>query len=194
MLGGDPPGGIRTARAGYARGVSGLVIPPPASREMRAPRVRPPLPPGTRVGTLWVWLIVVVPWVLASTIFLFDIDVVLDALWVGDADAALATVALHLALMAASTLATIALALLFAWRDARRLRALGVAHPFPWGFAAIAGIVYVIGRHVVLGKVTRPSPAPLAVSIALYVLWYSAFGVWAAVTVANALAGLGTAP
>jgi hypothetical protein len=157
---------------------------------MHAPHERPLLPPGTRVGTVWVWLVVTMPWVLASTIFLFDVRMLLDALWVDDADAALALVAAHLALLVASSLATIALALLFANRDARRLRMVGVVRPFPWGFAAIAGIVYVIGRQVVLGKVTRPSPAPLVVSIALYVAWYSAFGAWAVVTVTNALAGL----
>ncbi|MFT4284416.1 MAG: hypothetical protein QM598_06230 [Protaetiibacter sp.] len=173
--------------------MSGLVIPPPAAREMHASHERPPLSPGTRIDTVWVWLIVSVPWVLASTIFLFDIDVVFDALWVGDTDAALAHVALHLGLLVASSLLTIALALLFASRDARRLRAVGVVRPFPWGFAAIAGLVYLIGRQVVLGKVTRAPIAPLAVSIALYVLWYTAFGVWAAVTVTNGLAGLGAA-
>src|SRR5690606_19201089 len=135
----------------------------------------------TRVDTVWIWLIVVVPWVLASTIYLFDIRSVLDALWVDDASTALGHLALHLALLGGSSLVTIGLALLFAFRDARALRAVGVVRPFPWGFAAIAGIVYVIGRQVVLAKVTRPSSAPLVVSIVLYVLWYSAFAVWAIV-------------
>ncbi|TPX04575.1 hypothetical protein FJ656_11140, partial [Schumannella luteola] len=163
--------------------MSGLVIPPPASREMHAPHERPPLPPGTRVDGVWIWLLVVVPWVLASTVYLFDIRVVFDALWVGDTDAALGHVLLHASLLLASSLATIALALLFAARDARRLRTLGVARPFPWGFAAIAGLVYLVGRQVVLRKVVRASPAPLIVSITLYVLWYSAFATWAVVSV-----------
>ncbi len=159
---------------------------------MNAPRRRPLLPPGTRVDGVWIWLLVTVPWVLASTVFLFDIDAVFDALWVGDPDAALGHVALHVALLAASSAATIGLALLFAARDARGLRAAGVVHPFPWGFAAIAGLVYLVGRYVVLRTVTRPPVAPLAVSIALYVLWYSAFGVWAVVSVTWGLANLGT--
>lgn len=177
-------------RAATLAGMSGLVIPPPAAREMHAPHERPRLPPGTRVDTVWIWLIVVVPWVLASTIYLFDVREVLDALWVDDATAALGHVGLHLAVLAGSSLVTIALALLFAFRDARRLRTLGVVRPFPWGFAAIAGIVYVIGRQVVLRKVTPASAAPLVVSIVLYVLWYAAFGAWAIVSVADALAGL----
>jgi hypothetical protein len=48
----------------------------------------------------------------------------------------------------------------------------------------------VIGRQVVLRKVTPASAAPLVVSIVLYVLWYAAFGVWAIASVTNALAGL----
>lgn len=159
---------------------------------MNTTRERPLLPPGTRVDGVWVWLIVVVPWVLASTIYLFDIGEVLDALWVDDVQGALGHVALHAGVLAASSVATIGLALLFAWRDSRALRTVGVLHPFPWGFAAIAGIVYVIGRHVILRKVTRPSVAPLATSIALYVLWYSVFGVWAVVTLTNGLVGLGS--
>lgn len=165
-------------------------MPPPAAREMHAPHERPLLPPGTRVDTVWIWLIVVVPWVLASTIYLFDIGAVLEALWVDDTAAALGHVALHLAVLAGSSLATIGLALLFAYRDTRMLRRVGVVRPFPWGFAAIAGIVYVIGRQVVLRKVTPASAAPLVVSIVLYVLWYAAFGVWAVMSVANGLAEL----
>ena len=165
-------------------------MPPPAAREMHTPRERPLLPPGTRVDTVWIWLLVVVPWVLASTIFLFDVRALFDALWVDDVSGALGHVVLHLVVLLGSSLATVCLALLFAFRDARALRAVGVVHPFPWGFAAIAGIVYVIGRQVVLRKVTRASAAPLAVSIGLYVLWYSAFGVWAVVSVTDALAGL----
>jgi len=177
-------------RAATLADVSGLVVPPPAAREMHAPRERPLLPPGTRVDTVWIWLLVVVPWVLASTIFLFDVRALFDALWVDDVSGALGHVVLHLVVLLGSSLATVCLALLFAFRDARALRAVGVVHPFPWGFAAIAGIVYVIGRQVVLRKVTRASAAPLAVSIGLYVLWYSAFGVWAVVSVTDALAGL----
>ena len=158
---------------------------------MHAPHERPLLPPGTRVDGVWVWLIVVVPWVLASTIFLFDIRVVLDALWVDDTGGALGHVAEHLAVLAGTSLATIGCALLFAARDARNLRAVGVVRPFPWGYAAIAGIVYQVGRHVVLRKVTPASPAPLVVSIVLYVLWYSAFLVWAVLTLGAGLAGLG---
>jgi len=170
--------------------VSGLVIPPPAARELRTPRERPPLPPGARVDTAWVWLLVAVPWLLASTVYLFDVGALFDALWAGDTAAALGHVALHLGILLGSSLAAIGFALLAAARDARHLRAVGLAHPFPWGFAAVAGIVYLIGRHVVLRTVARPSAAPLAVSIALYVLWYTAFGVWAAVTVTDALARL----
>jgi hypothetical protein len=157
---------------------------------MHAPHERPLLAPGARVDTVWIWLIVVVPWVLASTIYLFDIRAVLDALWIDDTAVALGHVGLHLALLAGSSVVTIGLALLFAFRDARALRAVGVVRPFPWGFAAIAGVVYVIGRQVVLRKVTPASAAPLVVSIVLYVLWYAAFGVWAIASVTNALAGL----
>jgi len=165
-------------------------MPPGAMHEARAPHERPPLPPGTRVDGAWIWLLVVMPWVLASTIFLFDAGAVLDALWVGDTADAIAHVALHLGVLLGSSLAAIGLAMLFAWRDARMLRARGVVRPFPWGFAAIAGLVYVIGRHLVLRRVNVTSRAPLLASITLYVLWYAGFALWAVLAVANALAQL----
>lgn len=167
------------------------MIPPPAAREMNAPHARPALPAGTRVDGLAIWLLVAAPWLLASTVFAFDIGTVLDALWIGDADALLEHLGLHLGVLLGSSLTSIALCLLLAGLDARRLRRLGLVRPFPWGFAALSGIVYVIGRHVVLRRVVATRGAPLWVSIALYVLWYSGFAVWAAITVTAGLARLG---
>ncbi|WP_167051192.1 hypothetical protein [Salinibacterium sp. ZJ77] len=179
------PASIPTMAAPSPAGI--LVAPPSAMREMHAPHVRPPIAPDARTTTLWVWMIVTVPWVLSSTIFLFDIDAVIDALWVGDDASALAHIVLHLGIITASSLTTIALALLFAHRDARHLRSIGVVRPFPWGFAALAGLVYLIGRTVALRTVARPSAAPLVVSAALYLAYYAIFGIWASVTVAAAL-------
>ncbi len=170
-----------------------LVAPPAAMREMHAPHLRPPLAPEARTTTVWVWLIVTVPWVLSSTIFLFDIGAVLDALWVGDGSTALAHIGLHGGIIVGSSLLMIALALVFAHRDARHLRSIGLVRPFPWGFAAVAGLVYLIGRTVVLRSVTRAPLAPLLASGVLYVAYYAAFGIWASVTLADALSALSSA-
>jgi hypothetical protein len=170
-----------------------LVAPPSAIREMHAPHVRPPIAPDARTTTAWVWLIVTVPWVLSSTIFLFDVGTVLDALWVGDHAGALAHVALHGGIIVGSSLLMIGLALVFAHRDARHLRSIGLVRPFPWGFAAVAGLVYLIGRTVVLRSVTRPPLAPLVASGVLYVAYYAVFGIWASVTLADALSTLSSA-
>lgn len=166
---------------------AGLVLPPQAVQHMRAPHERPPLAPDTRVDGIWIWLLVTLPWLFSSTIFLFDVGLVIDELRIGAIDAALEHVATHAGIVLASSAATIAIALWCAHRDARDLRRVGVERPFPWGFAAIAGLVYVIGRHVVLRGVTRPSPAPLAATVVLYVVFYLAFGVWAIATVTTAL-------
>ncbi len=172
---------------------TGLVMPASAVREMQAPRVRPSLPPGTRTGTPWVWLLATLPWLLSSTIFFFDVAAVLDALWVDDVAGALSHVTLHVGLLVASTLVSIAIALVLARADARHLGRLGVVRPFPWGFAAIAAIVYLIGRTVVLRGVARPTIAPLVVSAVLYAAYYIAFGIWASVSVADALQSLASA-
>lgn len=170
-----------------------LVMPPAATRTMNAPHRRPPLAPGTRTDTIWIWLLVVTPWVLASTIFMFDVAAVLDSLWVGDEAGALAHVGVHLGILVLSSVVTIGCALQFASRDARHLRSLGVVRPFPWGFAAIAGIVYLVGRTVVLRTVTRPAPAPLVAAGVLYVTFYAAFLLWGISTLRNALASLASA-
>ncbi len=170
-----------------------LVAPPAAVRTMHAPHERPPLAPDARTDTAWIWALVITPWVLASTIFLFDIKAVLDALWVNDSSGALGHVFLHVGVLAGSSLLTIGLALFYASRDARHLRRIGVVRPFPWGWAAVAGIVYLLGRTIVLKQVTRPPLTPLIVSAVLYLLYYAAFGVWAVATLSSALNSLGTA-
>ena len=158
---------------------------------MNAPHLRPPLPAGSRVDGIAIWLLVVLPWVLASSVFLFDTGAVLRALWVDDTAGALGYVLLHAGVLLGGTVVSIGLALLLARLDQRRLRRLGLVRPFPWGFAAVGGIVYVIGRHVVLRRVTTTPGAPLWVSVGLYAAWYTVFGVWAAWSVTAGLASLG---
>ncbi len=158
---------------------------------MNAPHLRPPLPAGSRVDGAAIWLLVVLPWVIASSVFLFDAGTLLRALWDDDATGALRYALLHAGVLLGGTAVSIGLALLLAFLDQRRLRGLGLVRPFPWGFAAVGGIVYVIGRHVVLRRVTDTRGAPLWASVALYAAWYTVFGVWAAWSVTTGLASLG---
>lgn len=159
---------------------------------MHAPHLRPRLPNDTRVDGVAIWLLVVLPWVIASSVFLFDTGAVMQALWVDDTAGALEYVLLHVGVLLGCTVVSIGLALLLGFLDQRRLRGLGLVRPFPWGFAAIGGIVYVIGRHVVLQRVTSTKGAPLWASATLYLAWYTMFGVWAAWSVTAGLASLDT--
>ena len=71
------------------------------------------------------------------------------------------------------------LAVFGAYRDYKHLEAIGVERPFHWAFAFIPyPIVYLIGRHVVLRKVSRTAGWPLWAHIGSYALVFLAMGIW----------------
>jgi hypothetical protein len=55
-------------------------------------------------------------------------------------------------------------------RDHRNLVNAGIAKPFHWAWALLAGLVYAIGRAVVLRRNGRPSWGPMCVYIACLVV------------------------
>ena len=67
---------------------------------------------------------------------------------------------------------------LFAYLDWRDLRAVGVVRPFHWAWAFLAGMVYLIGRMVILRKVSSRGFGPLWAGIAVYVLVFIVSIVW----------------
>lgn len=63
--------------------------------------------------------------------------------------------------------------LVLAYHDARMLRARGMHRPFGWGWAFFAsGLVYLIGRTVVVRRRTGGGLAPLFVGIGAYLLGF----------------------
>ncbi|WP_344792533.1 DUF2510 domain-containing protein [Gryllotalpicola daejeonensis] len=65
--------------------------------------------------------------------------------------------------------------------DQRRLERLGVVRPFHWAWAFLSGIVYVIGRSVIVRKVAAPRGlAAIWVMIAAYVVTMISSAIWAA--------------
>jgi len=76
----------------------------------------------------------------------------------------------------------------FAALDARDLAARGVIRPFPWPWAFLSSLVYVIGRHVVVRRRGGRGSAPLIVMIAIQVVAVIAVSVWASVFVSQVFA------
>lgn len=142
--------------------------PYPAGPELKAPA-------GTDWKTPWIWLIVVLP-IIPSLLLLFvpwgsmfDIDVTADNAYAGMSN----TLGLFLSpfYWAAIILSYVVygLCVFFAFRDAKELEKRGVPKPFHWAFAFISGLVYTIGRSVVVHRRTGDGHQPIWAEIAVFV-------------------------
>lgn len=128
-------------------------------------------PAGTSWNTVWIWLIVFVPYVSLVGFFLVD--------WRGMFD--LSTITSETAMMMAMFspgyflsialgFAAYGLSVWFAYLDWRELEQRNVPRPFHWAFAFLSSAVYPIGRSVVVKRRTGHGLSPMWVSIALIVL------------------------
>lgn len=127
----------------------------------------PKAPPGTDWNTPWIWLIVVLP-VLPGLLLMFvpwgsmfDIDVTSPDPYVGMAG----TFGLFLSPFYWGSIVLsyvlYGLVVYFAYRDMKELRARGVPQPFHWAFSFIGGLVYAIGRSVIVARRTGKGHAPI---------------------------------
>jgi hypothetical protein len=138
-------------------------------------------PDGTKTGTVWVWLIVLLP--LLSIFSLFSIDFtgymqsVLSNPYSTGAMLALYTSPGYLLTLALSFV-LYGLTVLFAALDVRELTKRQVPKPFHWAFAFLGGYVYVIGRSVVVRRRTGGGLAPLWGLIAVFVVSMIVSIVW----------------
>lgn len=125
----------------------------------------PKAPPGTDGNTVWIWLVVFVPLLPMLTLLfvpwgsMFDID--LTGRYpgmMGTYDLLLSPFYWGSALL---SWVVYGLAVFFAYRDVKELTARGVPRPFHWAFAFIGGVVYAIGRSVVVARRTGKGYAPI---------------------------------
>ncbi|MEQ1737853.1 MAG: hypothetical protein ABL886_15780 [Rhodoglobus sp.] len=131
----------------------------------------PKAPPGTKTGTVWIWLIVLLPLVSISSLFLIDVTGYMQAILTNPTSFA----ALFSLYVSPGFLATVGLSLLlyvltviFASRDVKVLTERGVPRPFHWAFAFFGPVVYVIGRSVVVKIRTGQGLAPLWGVVAVF--------------------------
>lgn len=137
-------------------------------------------------NTVWVWLVVFLPLVGVLSLFLFDwSSYIRESFYAGlygepgamGTDAIVSTVA---------TLASVvlgALVVLFSFLDWRQLRGRGVEKPFHWAWSFLvlvigSGLVYVIGRGVVLRRRTGSGLAPVWASIVVTVVSIVIAAIW----------------
>ncbi len=168
-----------------------------AAGQMPVTFERPRIPDDTPVDSAWVWVVALVGFVTVPLIFLFDVDAIVRAYAAvpgggdlsGVVDATVAILVWTLVLSVVS-LGVMALYVIAAFRDYKRLGSLGVQRPFHWAFAFLGPIVYLIGRHVVLRKVMRTPGWPLWVHIALQVITLIVVMVWTVWFVQALLTGI----
>lgn len=139
-----------------------------------------PVRPDIQTGTVWIWLVVLLPLVTMPAIFMIDWRSYLESSLAAPApDAAnplLPPVGMTLASLALGALGYVVagLGVLFAWLDWRELRRRGIQKPFPWPWAFLALVVtngvYVIGRGVILRRQTGKGLGPVWAWIAVSVL------------------------
>ncbi|MDN4613799.1 DUF2510 domain-containing protein [Leifsonia sp. F6_8S_P_1B] len=135
------------------------------------PRRRLPL--ETPVQTVWVWLVALLPLVSVLLLPLVQPHMALrpttSGTLVGD-PLALVGGPMFFVVQFVSVAATAA-TVVFSWLDHRALASRGVERPFHWAWSFLGGLVYTIGRAVVLRKVTpRSALAPVIVAAVVYLV------------------------
>lgn len=156
-------------------------------------------PEGTKTNTVWIWLVVLLPLLALPTLFLIDIQGYLDAM-IANPTSTNSLIGLYtspgyvlaLVLGWGSTIATI----VFAALDYNALKKRGVPQPFHWAFIfltfASAGIVYPIGRSVVVKRRANGSRAPMWVAIAVYATILIVTTIWVIVVMSRLLTTIST--
>lgn len=129
-------------------------------------------PAGTPWQTTWLWLIVLLPVLIYIPLLLIP----WGSLFAFDPRTPSSMVQAELALiLSPGYIGTLVLSWLvyglsvfFAYRDVKELAARGVPKPFHWAFAFISGMVYTIGRSVVVHRRTGRGHAPIWVEVAIF--------------------------
>ena len=130
-------------------------------------------PEGTNPNTPWIWIFAFVPLLsLAELPFLLSfysrIFGAVENDPTGVVAAEFAPDSGYFAIQGLSLL-IVAIFIVLAVFDYRTLKARGVPNPFHWGWTFLGGLVYIIGRSVVVRRRTGIGMAPLWVNIATQV-------------------------
>jgi hypothetical protein len=136
----------------------------------------PKAPPGTDGNTPWIWLIVLMPVVpLVLLLFvpwvsMYDVDLTARDARTGMSGMLAFYLSPFLWISTILNYVVYGLSVFFAYKDVKVLTARGVPRPFHWAFAFIGGVVYAIGRSVIVGRRTGKGYAPIWVEAAVVLL------------------------
>jgi hypothetical protein len=155
---------------------------------------RPALPATTPVYTLFIWLIVFLPVLSSVTVFFYRPSFRLTEIGgVQTIDPGSIFTLGYVAVLLID-MVVYALNIVFAALDHRALVRAGVVRPFHWAFAFL-GVVYTIGRSVIVYQVARPRGlATVWATIGLVVFQIILSFVWSALLTAQLTSQLSNLP
>ncbi|MCU1414144.1 MAG: hypothetical protein JWN80_1484 [Microbacteriaceae bacterium] len=134
----------------------------PAASYVAPPRAT--VAPTTRLGNVFIWILVCLPLLSIVPLLLTDYTAIGNAAIAGRESGNIATSTTN-PLIGLIGYAISAAAIVLAFFDWRALKRVGVIRPFHWAWAFFAviglGIVYVIGRSVVVHRRSGRGLAPL---------------------------------
>lgn len=139
-------------------------------------------------NTVWIWLLVALPLVSVVSLFAFDWNSYIRESVYAElyADPFASPSMAGVVLTAVSSILSIVLCaatVLFAFLDWRALRARGIERPFHWAWSFFvlaigSGLVYIIGRSVIVRRHTGKGLAPLWAAIAVTVVTWIVVSIW----------------
>lgn len=162
-------------------------------------------PEGVNVQTPWIWLNVLLPLLGLIPLFFIDFNGFIRDAMANPTDE-MAMVQAQFAFMFQPAIIAsyvisflvMALTILFAYLDWRELKRRSVPAPFHWAFSFLAlagfGVVYPIGRSVVVKRRTGKNDFVLLAAIGTLVLSFVVAIAWTAVLVTQMMAAVGDLP
>lgn len=169
-----------------------------ASPYTAARPARPALPADRPVYSVWIWLIVLLPLLSYGSFFFWqpNFDYLSQLSSPGSALSAYSS--MYSSILSPGYFVILfmgwisyGLTAVFAWRDVVWLRAQGVVRPFSWPWVFLGGLVYVIGRSVIVYGVAKPrGRAPIWVLIAVIVFGIMVSFVWTAMLMSSIMSNL----
>lgn len=145
-------------------------------------------PEGTQWNTVWIWILVFLPYLSSLSIFTIDWSRAFDVSSPMGADLALMTSPGYLISILAGW-GTWGIFVWFAYLDWRELKNRGVPKPFHWAWGFLT-VVYTIGRSVVVRRRTGRGISPMWVTIITYVLFTIAMLVFIGFMVTSLVASI----
>jgi hypothetical protein len=168
----------------------------PVAAPYAAVVTRPLVPPDRPIYGPFIWAIVVLP-LLSSLLLLAWQPDFTGVTRVTTGSAAVPTVisvnilgpAYYLLLGSAWVIW--GLIVFLAFRDRVWLQRQGVSSPFHWAFAFLGGLIYVIGRSIIVRRVAAPRGlAPIWATVGVVIVGFGITGVWIALFTTRLLAEL----